>query len=301
MTQLQKIAVVGGAGNLGKFIVEALLRDNFSVTAISRSDSATTFPPEVHVKKVDFKSEESLTAALAGQDALVCAIGTMATGEQLTLVDAAVAAKVQRFIPSEYGLNTRTVGASTKLGKMLSTKIKTVDYLIAKSEQFDWFSWTGLGNNLFFDWSMKAGLLGIDLAAKKATIVDSGNEPFSTTNLALIGQAVTSILKKPEETRNKYLMISSFTTTQNEMLKVAEEQTSSKFETKHITAAEAEKLADDYLSSGQAYKAFWAYVHEYQFVDGAGHALKEGESANALLGLQKGNLIESMKNVLASI
>lgn len=141
-----------GAGNLGKFIVESLLRENFSVTAISRSDSTTTFPPDVHVKKVDFKSEESLTAALAGQDALVCVIGTMATGEQLRLVDAAVAAKIKRFIPSEYGLNTRTVGASTKLGKMLGTKIKTVDYLIAKTEQVSWFSWTGLGNNLFFDW-----------------------------------------------------------------------------------------------------------------------------------------------------
>lgn len=52
---------------------------------------------------------------------------------------------------------------------------------------------------------MKASLLGIDLGARKATIVDSGDEPFSTTNLALIGQAVAGILKKPEETENKYL------------------------------------------------------------------------------------------------
>lgn len=122
------------------------------MTVISRSDSTTSLPPGVHVKKVDFQSEESLTAALAGQDVLVCAIGTMATSEQIKLVDAAVAAKVKRFIPSEYGLNTRTVGPSTKLGKMLGTKIKTVEYLIAKTEQFGWFSWTALGNNLFFDW-----------------------------------------------------------------------------------------------------------------------------------------------------
>lgn len=93
-------------------------------------------------------------------------------------------------------------------------------------------------------------------------------------------------------------MISSFTTTQNEILKVAEEQTSSKFEVTHITAAEAEKSADENLSSGQAYKAFWDYVRQYQFADGAGHALKDDESANALLGLQKGSLVESMKIVL---
>ena len=52
---------------------------------------------------------------------------------------------------------------------------------------------------------MKASLLGIDLSAKRATIVDSGDEPFSTTNLDLIGQAVASILKKPDETKNQYL------------------------------------------------------------------------------------------------
>lgn len=299
MAQLQKIAVVGAGGNLGKFIVDSLLSHGFSVTAISRADSTTKFASAVDVKKVDFKSEESLTDALKGHDALVCVIGTMATGEQIRLVDAAVAAKIKRFIPSEYGLNTRTVGASTKLGKMLGTKIKTVDYLIAKAEEFDWFSWTGLGNNLFFDWSMKASLLGIDLTAKKATIVDSGDERFSTTNLALIGQAVAGILKKPEETANKYLMISSFTTTQNEILKAAEDLTGVKFETKHITAADAEDSADNNLSTGKAYEAFWDYVRQYQFADGAGHALKEEESANALLGLKHGELVESMKDILA--
>lgn len=195
---------------------------------------------------------------------------------------------------------------------------------------------------------MKTSLLGIDLSAKKATIVDSGDEPFSTTDLADIGKAVASILKKPEQTANKYLseycphpmplqlfqrrerpfccpkwrlesslcrlayaypqnrltynaVISSFTTTQNEILRVAEELAGAIFETKHITAADAEKSADDNLSSGRAYNAFWDYLRQYQFGDGAGHALKESESANALLGLQKGDLVESMKSILADV
>lgn len=187
---------------------------------------------------------------------------------------------------------------------------------------------------------MKASLLGIDLVAKKATIVDSGDEPFSTTNLALIGQAVAGILKKPEETANKYLseyyagnlkdpktarkrgtgsycigsqvvrygkrltwsaVISSFTTTQNEILRVAEDLSGVKFETKHITAAEAEKSADDNLSSGKAYEAFWDYVRQYQFADGAGHALRGDESANTLFGLKQGDLVDSMKSILADV
>lgn len=96
-------------------------------------------------------------------------------------------------------------------------------------------------------------------------------------------------------------MISSFTTTQNEIVRVAEELTGAKFETKRITAAEAEKSADDNLSSGQVYNAFWDYLRQYQFADGADHASKEDESANALLGLEKDNLVDSMKSILADI
>lgn len=96
-------------------------------------------------------------------------------------------------------------------------------------------------------------------------------------------------------------MISSFTTTQNEILELAQQLTGSKFETKHITAAEAEKSADDNLSSGQAYNAFWDYVHQYQFADGAGHALKQENSANVLLGLGKGNVVDSMKGILVGV
>lgn len=96
-------------------------------------------------------------------------------------------------------------------------------------------------------------------------------------------------------------MISSFTTTQNEILRVAEEMTGVKFETKHITAAEAEKSADDNLSAGKAYDAFWDYVRQYQFADGAGHALKEDESSNSLLDLKQGDLVDSMKNIMADV
>jgi hypothetical protein len=96
-------------------------------------------------------------------------------------------------------------------------------------------------------------------------------------------------------------VISSFTTTQNEILRVTEALTGVKFETKHITAAEAEKSADDNLASGQAYNAFWDYVRQYQFADGAGHGLKDEASANELLGLEKGSLVDSMKRILADL
>lgn len=121
------------------------------MTAFTRENSTATFPPDVVVKKVDYQSVESLTAALEGQDAVVSTIATVAVGGQTPLVDAAIAAKVKRFIPSEFGINTRKID-NTGIGAILQTKVKTLDYIIEKSKENPWFTWTGISSGIFFDW-----------------------------------------------------------------------------------------------------------------------------------------------------
>jgi uncharacterized protein YbjT (DUF2867 family) len=132
-------------------MVKALLEANFEVTAITRKSSAATFPPEITVRRVDFSSHESLVDALRGQDAVVSTIALEATGGQESLIDAAIAAKVSRFIPSEYGVNLH-VSRNLRMGRILASKIKTADYLAELAREHKWFSWTGLATNWFFDW-----------------------------------------------------------------------------------------------------------------------------------------------------
>jgi hypothetical protein len=105
----------------------------------------------VTVKEVDYESVDSLKAAFAGQDAVVSAIATVAIKGQQPIIDAAIAAGVKRFIPSEFGVNTRLTGGTT-IGKILAGKVATVDYLDAKAKENKDFSWTGLATGLFFDW-----------------------------------------------------------------------------------------------------------------------------------------------------
>lgn len=136
---------------MGKAIVEELVKAGYNVTAFSRANSSATFPPGVAVRKVDYDSVESLKEALEGQDAVVSAIATVAVGGQNPLIDAAMQAGVKRFIPSEFGLNTRIV-EGTAIGKILQGKIKTVDYLDEKSKANPGFTWTGVSSGLFFDW-----------------------------------------------------------------------------------------------------------------------------------------------------
>jgi uncharacterized protein YbjT (DUF2867 family) len=105
----------------------------------------------VAVKKVDYSQPDSVKAALQGQDAVVSLVASAAVGGQKPLVDAALAAGVKRFIPSEFGINTRQV-AGKPIGKILAGKVATADYLAEKAKENKDFSWTGISTGNFFDW-----------------------------------------------------------------------------------------------------------------------------------------------------
>lgn len=155
---IKSVAVVGASGNLGSEITLALLEAGFAVTAITRPSSTATFPPNVAVRRADPTSFDQLRSALAGQDAVVSASPTnvVAYGAQEALVDAAVAAGVRRFVPGEFGHSLgrldRFPEEGATLRRMLGGKALTVEYAVGKAEANPGFTWTGVGNSMFFDW-----------------------------------------------------------------------------------------------------------------------------------------------------
>lgn len=139
------------------------------------------------------------------------------------------------------------------------------------------------------------GSLGFSLPKKTATIFDSGNEPFTGTNVRTIGLAVASILQHPTETANRYLNIASFTTTQNKILSILEEETGEKWTVTNAKTDDSFKLAEEKLAKGD-YSAFGDYLKKHLFKDGEGHS--DAPLANAELGLPKDDLRETIKAVL---
>ncbi|KAI0844358.1 NAD(P)-binding protein [Daldinia vernicosa] len=293
---IKNVAVVGASGNLGKEVVQELLKAGFKVTAFAREESTATFPPGVAAKKVNYQSVESLTAALQGQDAVVSTIATVAVGSQVPLVDAAIAAKVKRFIPSEFGINTRIV-EGTPIGQILQGKVKTLDYIISKSRENPWFTWTGVSSGIFFDWGLKFGTVGFNKDTKTATIYDSGDEPVQASNLAFIGKAIFAILSQPEKTANQYLTIASFNPSQNQILKIVEAETGEKWKVEHASTAEQEKIGEEKLSKGD-YSAFSNFLRSRIYADGAGHAVSGDKNAIGLLGLQEEDPAATVKEWL---
>ncbi|OLN87445.1 Pinoresinol reductase 1-like protein 3 [Colletotrichum chlorophyti] len=298
MSAIRKVAIVGGSGNLGPGIISGLLAGGFELTAISRTESSATFPAEVAVKKIDVNSVEAVTEALKGQDAVVSTVGTAGFTGQKVLIDAAVAAGVKRFIPSEFGINTRNE-RGTKIGGILTPKIQIVDYLIKTSEKNSSFTWTGIATGPFFDWAHSPGILGLDLKNKSARIFDSGNERFSASTFPFIGKSVAGVLNNAEATANKYITIASFTTTQRELLKVVEQETGSTFAVTAVKTADLEKTADEKLAKGD-FSAFIELLQQNLFRDGNNTAFKEN-AAVTLLGLQEEDLKAETKKALGGL
>ncbi|KAL2169451.1 hypothetical protein VTG60DRAFT_5995 [Thermothelomyces hinnuleus] len=271
MVSIKTVAVLGGTGNLGPAVIRELVAAGFVVTAVTRAEGgagAREVPAGVAaVKSVDYASLDDLTTAFQGQDAVVSTVATAA-----------------RFIPSEFGINTRKV-RDTPIGKILAGKIAIVDYLEKVAAKGSELAWTGVSTGLFFEWGLERGGLGIvNLKDKTATVIDSGDEKWYASTLAQIGRVVAGILKNPDETANKYLSTASFNLSQNELIALVEELTGSKLSVTKVNSADLIRAGEEELTAGN-FGAFVDLLRAHNNADGAGNGLPEEQSDNGLVGV----------------
>ncbi|MES2266777.1 MAG: NmrA family NAD(P)-binding protein [Bacteroidota bacterium] len=111
------ILVAGATGNLGHRICRELTKLNVSVRAIVREGSDpekvnTLEQLGVDVFKVDLSNEKELIGACSGVSCIVSAVAGLhdvIVGTQTQLLNAALAAGVPRFIPSDFSTDFTTI------------------------------------------------------------------------------------------------------------------------------------------------------------------------------------------------
>jgi uncharacterized protein YbjT (DUF2867 family) len=117
------VAVAGAAGHLGSLIALNLRKRNVAVKALVRPGTAasrtnTLRVAGVTIAEVDLTDVPALTRTFEGASTVVSALQGLRDvilGAQGALLDAAVAAKVQRFIPSDFALDfTKTLPGSNR-------------------------------------------------------------------------------------------------------------------------------------------------------------------------------------------
>lgn len=140
--------------------------------------------------------------------------------------------------------------------------------------------------------------MGYDLKGHKATIINNGDDKWSTTTLPRIGLAVKNAMLIPEKTANKYMFIDSFTVSQNQILASLEKATGEKWEVTHIDGEEEKKIGLEKLSKGD-FMGFMELIRYINCVDGhGGNYMLHEEGANELLSLPKQNLDEVVAEIV---
>jgi hypothetical protein len=136
------------------------------------------------------------------------------------VADAAVTAGVYRFIPSYFGIDMRVPGL--RANPALGPKVDIQDHLEALVTAGK-ITYTGLSTGVLFDWALRGGFM-LNMKPGGATLVyDGGDFSASTTTHGDIVKAIATVLRKPAETENKYLLLQSAVVTQKQLLRLAAE------------------------------------------------------------------------------
>lgn len=265
---------------------------SFNTTALTREGSTSTFPAGVKVIRANYDSADALKDAFKGQDVAISLVGGTGFGEQNKLIDAAIAAGVKRFVPSEFGSDTADARVR-ELVPILEGKFATVNYLKSKESVI---SWTAVANGPFFEWCFQVGYYGFNLADKTVTLYDDGTAIFSTTNLHKVGLALVKALEKAEETKNQYVYISSFDTSQNELLALAEKITGSKWTVKHASVKENVEQGRAKLQKGD-FSGILELLQATTFSQDQLGRFDQAQAWNEKLALPKDDLEKSLRAV----
>ncbi|KAJ5822460.1 hypothetical protein N7447_004800 [Penicillium robsamsonii] len=296
-----KLTPARASGNFGTPITAALQRAGFNITIITRTESSSTFPAGLPVIRTSY-TLENLTTALAGQDAAICVVGPGGIGAQVTMIEAAEAAGVKRFIVDDFGWGPdfrnlpefRAIHAHRRAGWELAR---------AKAQANPNFTFTGITSGNPIDWAIKRfPLMGFDIAQGSAIIYDSGTEKFTATTLAGIGQSVVGVLQHPDETANRFVKVLSIITNQTELLEAFQRATGRQWP---VQRASAQTLIESGQRKFQAGMGGWVLelVVAQMYDEGQNRCVMAPSweaSDSPLLGVQNESADEVVAKVLQS-
>lgn len=212
------------------------------------SRSTSDAPSGAKVVQVDYSSVESLSAALKGHDAVVSTANGAATPSLFKLIDAAIIAGVKRFIPNEFS----SISSDPKARDIpvYQLFIQNQDYLKEKA-QAGKIEYTIFATGPFLEYTFGSPLF-LDYHNRSIDVYGDGNIPISTTSIAGIGKAIAGVLKRSDETKNRFIYVHEAVVTQNRLLALAKKispegaaWTENKVDQEEALRAATEKFVQD--------------------------------------------------------
>jgi hypothetical protein len=232
----QILTFIQASGNLGQSIIPSLLQSGFTVTIIARPGGRSYTPPvtnsstdtqAIQHKEAAYDDIAALTAALHDQDALIEAFHTNGAVHQRTIVRAALAAGVKHLITSEFGLDTFHANAGhmpISTVKIEAQRVLEEELQLAvKDGNAAPLAWTAIFVGIWYDWGIRTGGSWVDPPTRTIRRLGSGNQKVSMSRIAVNGEAVVTVLRKPELFRNRPAYFASHTVSINELIALVRE------------------------------------------------------------------------------
>ncbi|KAK2001435.1 NAD(P)-binding protein [Colletotrichum falcatum] len=268
VNQVQKVAIVGAAGNMGKFFTHELLKGGkHTVTAITRHDSNSKFPEGVIAAKVNYDDENSLFEALKGQQYLIITMKNTASQDiQLKLVRAAAKAGVSYVMPNAWGPDPKNSSLMTDslLGTSFQGAVKEIERL-GVSE------WIIMSCGFWYEFSLAGSpdRFSFDIKNNSVTFFDDGNIKVNTSTWAQCGRGLAAFLslkRLPDDENdasptvqswaNDVFYVSSFLISQRDMFDSIKRVTGTvelDWDVKYENAKQRWKAGHESLRSGDRY------------------------------------------------
>ncbi|KAF8490924.1 NAD-P-binding protein [Russula emetica] len=226
--------VVVGAGAIGSYIVQQLLKDKAAgiikeVIVLSRQGSKNIIQGDAKVIEVDYSNDASIKHALTGVDVVISTVPIPAFDVQWKVATAAKEVDVKLFVPSEFGAISE--GASEGL---LVVKANVQTQLKALG-----LPYTAFYTGAFAD-EIWTPLINLDLTSGKVSIGGDGNKPFPFTSRTDIARYISYVLTHlpSEQLKNRSFTMAGDNKTFNEVFKAYEEKTGKKLEVTYIPISE---------------------------------------------------------------
>jgi len=263
MSRYTNFAVVG-AGTLGNYIVQQLLKDKAAghvkeVAVLTRQGSKTTVQGDAKVVRVDYSNDESIKHALTGVEVVISTISGEALDVQGKIAAAAKEADVKLFIPSDFGNVTEgetegMFGAKANIQTQL--KALGVPYVVFYTGPFADYIW--------------ASFLNLDVTSGKVAIGGDGNKQISFTSRPDIARYVSYVLTHlpPEQLKNRAFTIAGDSKSFNEIFKAYEEKTGKKLQVTYVPVSEFDaRIAANPVDLPAVLHKFWATAGAFEQTD----------------------------------
>jgi hypothetical protein len=267
---------------------------------------------------------------LKGNEVLILMLAFQATPQDhMQLIAAAADAGIKWIIPTEFGSDN---GNKPFADMVPINAMKSIprDHVEELAKTHPGLSWIGVVTSSWFDYvcispptgshlqalindqTLKGGFFGIDTKNKTATLYDDGKARFSTTLLSTVGLAVARLLSLPVESSsgaslstyaNKFIYLSSFHTTQQEILDAVQKATKTTESDWTITKLCAQSYVDqgnEKMARGD-FSGMVDLLYAVMFKEGLGADYESVKgTSNEVLGLPKEDMVEVVRRILGA-